>query len=193
MTIIVGSTRGPKVRAVTRFILEFGNLISKEPIDVVTMESHSGVRETPLEREEIMRGARNRVQYLLAAKASPAADYYIGLEGGFEIMKVPAEASRPLVVLENWAYVSNGSVGYFGSGGSIEVPNPIASEVVDKGRSLAEVIDEYAGRHDIRSGEGTWGVLTAGRLSREEVFYRAVVNAFAPFYGSSRPTVHSNE
>ena len=53
-------------------------------------------------------------------------------------------------------------------------------EVVGKGRSLAEVIDEVAGRADIRSQEGTWGILTANLITRRHAFRDALVNALAP-------------
>ncbi|MBI3694276.1 MAG: DUF84 family protein [Acidobacteria bacterium] len=50
-----------------------------------------------------------------------------------------------------------------------------------KGRSLAAVIDELAGRADIRSQEGTWGILTRSLITRQHTFRDALVNALAPF------------
>jgi non-canonical (house-cleaning) NTP pyrophosphatase len=151
----------------------------------MTQEVASGVRETPISRAEIMSGARYRVRELLRRRPDDAHAYFVGLEGGFEVVEENDRAEGRLVFLENWAYVGNGDAGYFGSGGAIAVPADIAVEVVDRGRSLAAVIDEFAGRQDIRSAEGAWGVLTGGRLSRAEVFYRALVNAFAPFYNGT--------
>jgi len=66
--------------------------------------------------------------------------------------------------------------------GTIPLPQAIIREVVERGRSLAEVIDQLSGKQDVRSSEGTWGILTGGRLTREAVFQRAILNAFAPFY-----------
>lgn len=174
MLVVLGSARGPKVRALEAVLR--GLAAELGPAQIRAVDVASGVRETPLERAEIMAGARNRVETLRAQ--IPEATYWVGLEGGLHV-----ENGEPTGVwLENWACVSNGRQTYFGCGGSIPLPEAITREVVDRGRSLAEVIDELAGKQDVRSREGTWGILTGGRLTREEVFRRALLNAFAPFY-----------
>ena len=47
---------------------------------------------------------------------------------------------------------------------------------------LAEVIDETAGEHDVRSRQGAWGVLSRDLFTRAMSFEVALVAAFAPFY-----------
>ncbi|MBZ5551436.1 MAG: DUF84 family protein [Acidobacteriia bacterium] len=84
--------------------------------------------------------------------------------------------------LQNWAYVSDGTRGAFGASGMIVLPTPIAREVVDARRELGEVIDEFSNRRDVRSNEGTWGILTRDLISRKDAFKIALLNAFAPFY-----------
>jgi len=174
MLVILGSTRRPKAQALAAVLSELASELG--PAELRLIDVPSGVPETPLDRADIMGGARNRVEAL--QKQVPEAQFYAGLEGGLHAQHGPV----PGVWLENWAYVSNGRQGFFGSGGSIPLPDVLAREVVGRGRSLAAVIDELSGKHDVRSGEGTWGVLTGGRVTREEVFRRALLNAFAPFY-----------
>ncbi len=178
LVVVLGSTRRPKVQALEN-VFEALRSDLGAAIELRCLEVPSGVRETPLERTEIMAGARNRV--LALQREVPDASYWIGLEGGLH-----AERSREggpwNAWLENWAYVASSTQGYFGSGGSIPVPHTLAQEVAGAGRSLAVVIDEMSGKTDVRSGEGTWGILTNGRVTRVEVFRRALLNAFAPFY-----------
>lgn len=177
MIVVLGSTRQPKAQAVASVLNELREELG--PAELRLLDVPSGVPETPLDRADIMAGARNRVEALQALV--PGAQFYAGLEGGLHAQKSD-QGYIWTVWLENWAYVSNGKHGFFGSGGSVPVPDAIARETIGQQRSLAAVIDELSGKHDVRSGEGTWGVLTNGRVTREEVFRRALLNAFVPFY-----------
>jgi Protein of unknown function DUF84 len=49
---------------------------------------------------------------------------------------------------------------------------------------LGIAIDQYAGALGIRDGEGAWGILSGGLISRQESFRLAVIAGFAPFYTS---------
>jgi inosine/xanthosine triphosphatase len=191
MLVALGSRRGPKLRALEAVLRELGREFGSA--EIRAHDAPSGVRETPLDRAEIMRGAWNRAQSVRALV--PDADLWVGMEGGLHIetgdwrlqaggpfsssLQSPASS---LGWLENWACVSNAARTYFGCGGSIPLPEVIVAEIAGKGRSLAEVIDELSGKQDVRSSEGAWGILTGGRLTREMVFQRALLNAFAPFY-----------
>jgi inosine/xanthosine triphosphatase len=81
----------------------------------------------------------------------------------------------------SWAYVTDGRRGAYGCGGAIEVPARLL-EAVESGRELGDAIEAFAGQADVRGRQGTWGVLTAGRLERAATFEAALVNALAPFY-----------
>ena len=186
MLVVLGSKRGPKLRALETVLTGLATELG--PAEIRAIDVPSGVRETPIERAEIMAGASNRV--LAIRSLVSEADFWVGMEGGLHVDKgreaLPGGQAESAVWLENWACVTNGCHTYFGCGGSIPLPDAITREVVGLGRSLAEVIDELSGKQDVRSGEGTWGILTGGRLTREEVFRRALINAFAPFYSPVR-------
>jgi len=95
---------------------------------------------------------------------------------------VVVSGSERWVLLQNWAYVADGSGrGAFGQSGAVMLPEAIAKRVVEDGIELSEAIDAFAGRHGIRDGEGAWGILTGGLITRREAFRVAVINAFAPF------------
>jgi inosine/xanthosine triphosphatase len=169
MRVAAATLRGPKLDALSEVLREID---AGGAWEIAPFAVPSGVRETPLSSDEIRRGARGRVEWLL--RDLPGFDLYIGMEGG-------VASAGPEVWLENWAYASDGRRGYFGSGGSVPLPAAIAEQVIAHGRSLSDVIDELAGRGDIRSQEGTWGVLTRHLITRRHAFRDALVNALAPF------------
>jgi inosine/xanthosine triphosphatase len=180
--IAAGSTRRPKLNAVQEAADLFRCYFSADTtIEVHGYEVESGVSRTPLSREELMQGARQRAEALashMAATAEPA-NFYLGLEGGLDVV---AEHGKRRVFLESWAYVTDGERGHFGCSGSIEIPEALAEEVVVRGTELSTAIDDFAGQAGIRDAQGAWGVLSGNLISRQESFRVAVVAAFAPFY-----------
>jgi inosine/xanthosine triphosphatase len=199
--VAVGSKRGPKVNAVTEALASIRNTLAREiDFEILGIEVPSGVRHTPLSREDLMTGARQRAEALvqLARTENKPWKYFVGLEGGIDVIPGPdvmpnldvipdvdivSEAVKRWVFLENWAYVTDGtSLGAFGQSGAVLLPDSLAKTVVDDGVELSEAIDEFAGRHNIRDREGAWGILTRSLISRQEAFRVAVINAFAPFF-----------
>jgi inosine/xanthosine triphosphatase len=182
--IVVGSTRRPKLGAVSEALEIIGPLLAPEAeIEVTGRDVESGVGHTPASREELMRGARQRAEALvnLAKESGEAASYFVGLEGGLEISQ---ENGMRRVFLESWAYVSNGQSGYFGRSGGVELPEALAHEVLEGGTELSEAIDRFAGEVGIRDAQGAWGVLSANQITRQEAFRVAIIAAFAPFYNA---------
>ena len=180
--IAAGSTRRPKLNAVQEAADLFRCYFSADTtIEVHGYEVESGVSHTPLSRAELMQGARQRAETLAArlAAAGNAANFYVGLEGGLDVVE---EQGSRRVFLESWAYVTDGERGHFGSSGSIEIPEALAEEVVIRGTELSAAIDDFAGQAGIRDAQGAWGVLSGNLILRQESFRVAVVAAFAPFY-----------
>lgn len=182
--VAVGSTRKPKLGAVSEALAVFaGKLVPDGDFEVVGVEVESGVDATPTSCEKLMRGARQRAEALarLAREERKPWKYFVGLEGGLEVLQ-DDRARR--VLLESWAYVSDGTRGYYGRSGGIEVPEELAHEVLERGFELSDAIDRYAGAVGIRDGQGAWGVLSADLIPRQESFRVAVIAAFAPFYNA---------
>jgi non-canonical (house-cleaning) NTP pyrophosphatase len=205
--VAVGSTRRPKVETVREAIGLIGPRLSADAtFEVVAVEAPSGVAHTPLSREETMLGARQRAESLVQMNRSQgvAWKYFVGLEGGLDVVAAnglqAATASREraaatvsrertaatvsrerFVFLQNWAYVTDGSIAAYGQSGGVLLPETLAREVVDKGVELAHAIDAFAGQQGIRDGQGAWGILTGGVITRQDAFRVAVINGFAPF------------
>ena len=187
MRIAIGSTRPPKVEAVKEAWGIFAKQIvddKDDPVSFVTYDVSNGGPAMPLSVADLMKGAMERAENLILQlkRERSEADFYIGLEGGFNI--VDLEGARRQVFLESWAYVTDGHQGYFGHGGGIFVPPKISSPVVDRGIELGIVIDRFSDESDVRSKQGAWGVLTRDILSRRHSFVIALIAAFAPFYNS---------
>jgi non-canonical (house-cleaning) NTP pyrophosphatase len=197
LIIAVGTKRGPKLSALHEALATFSQCLSPgSEFEILGVEVDSGVSHTPASREELMRGARQRAEALiaLARERGESWQYFVGLEGGFDIVEVPATSnganhsiessqhSSHRVFLESWAYVSDGQRGHYGRSGGIEIPEALAHEVLEKGVELAVAIDGFAGAIGIRDAQGAWGVLSRNFVTRQEAFRVALLAAFAPFY-----------
>lgn len=184
MTIAIASNRGPKVEAVKSFIESVKHILlnASSGINYLSFDIDTGI-VMPRSLEELMKSAKQRTVLLQQTVNSQNidADYFIGLEGGFHTIKIDG---KEIVFLQSWAYVSNSSKGFYGSSGNVAVPEKIATEVMVNKRDLSEVIDEFAQQADVRSKQGTWGVLTKDLLTRQQSFEIALTSAFAPFYNS---------
>jgi inosine/xanthosine triphosphatase len=182
--VAVGSTRKPKLRAVTNALDAFAaKLVPDGDFEIVGVEVESGVSPTPSSYEELMRGARQRAEALIqvARETRKPWRYFVGLEGGLEVLQ---DDRKRRVFLECWAYVSDGTQGFYGRSGGIELPEELAHEVLERGFDLSEAIDRYAGAVGLRDGQGAWGVLSGDLIQRDESFRVAVITAFAPFYNA---------
>jgi non-canonical (house-cleaning) NTP pyrophosphatase len=104
--------------------------------------------------------------------------FSVGVEGGVSVFLERA-------FLQSWACVYDGVRMSFGSSGSIEIPPALADVVVRGGADLGEVIDVFAKQLNVRSNQGTWGILTNDLITREDSFELATLNALAPFYNGS--------
>jgi inosine/xanthosine triphosphatase len=163
-------------------IRDFGAVLAPGlEFEVIGVEVESGVGHTPANRKELMRGARQRAEALvsLAREKAESWRYFVGLEGGLDVIE---EEGERRVLLESWAYVSDGREGHYGRSGGVEIPDALAREVLENGVELSVAIDHFAGSVGIRDAQGAWGVLSGGLISRTEAFRVAVVAAFAPFY-----------
>jgi len=193
--IAVGSKRGPKLNALREALAAFSQFLSSgSEFEILGVEVDSGVSHTPVSREELMRGARQRAEALiaLARERGESWQYFVGLEGGLDVVEAPAAAegaaqgSSRCVFLESWAYVSDGERGHYGCSGGIEIPEALVQEVLENGVELAVAIDRFAGAVGIRDAQGAWGVLSGNFITRQEAFRVALIAAFAPFYNAKR-------
>jgi non-canonical (house-cleaning) NTP pyrophosphatase len=151
--------------------------------EVTGFEVATGVGHTPLSRDELMAGARGRCEAVMRASGyGDAAAYFVGLEGGLDVVR---ESGRRLAFLQSWAFVADaGGRGFYGQSGAILLPEALAAEVLDRGAELSQAIEAFTGTTGVRDSQGAWGVLTKNLIDRQESFRIAVISAFAPFFNA---------
>jgi inosine/xanthosine triphosphatase len=176
MIVAIASTRTPKVAGVQRAFAKAAHLLPTPSHDIVfTMHTvDSGVADTPKSVEELTEGAFMRAKTLFLLPGV-AAEYCVGVEGGLYCV-------GEKVFLQSWSCVFDGNRHAFGSSGSIEIPTALARAVMEKGADLGVVVDGFAEQQDVRSKQGTWGVLTNDLVTREDSFELATLAALMPFF-----------
>jgi len=186
MTVGIASIRKPKVDAVKAVFRKLAPLLGTAVDDLLFLEFEveSGVEETPKSLERIMHGAKLRSINLRAICRQQHTEiaFAVGLEGG--LFSVEDQPNGLLTFLQSRAFVTSNGQESFGASSAILVPRSIADPVVKGQESLAEVIDRTALQKDIRSRQGTWGILSGDVTTRQASFEAALTNALAPFYNS---------
>ncbi|AST06418.1 inosine/xanthosine triphosphatase [Anoxybacillus flavithermus] len=158
MKIAVGTKNNTKVKAVKAVFHEAHHTI-------IASDVQPSVSKQPFSDEETLQGAIERAT--LAAHEQQA-HIGVGLEGGVFV------AHNGTVWLCNWgALVDRDGVVVVAGGARIPLPVEI-SEQLKTGKELAEVIDEYADRRDVRSNEGAIGILTNGAIDRTTMYTHIV-------------------
>ena len=183
-TIALGSDRAAKIMAVRASVARIAEIDpSWAEANVVARAVTTNIPAMPLTDWQLMQGARERalaVRDLLRHRRLEA-EIYVGLEGGFHSISIEGEWHT---FLRGWAYATTGKKGYFGASPSITVPDALAKQVIEGRHELGLVIDEVAGKRDVRSREGAWGVLSRDLVTRSMSFELALIAAFAPFYNA---------
>ncbi|MDD8017625.1 MAG: inosine/xanthosine triphosphatase [Bacteroidota bacterium] len=179
MLVRIASTRPPKVngvkKAVEKMLHHFH--LQNTPVRFETFQVESGVADTPKSLEELMLGAQQRARAAFQ-KGELEVAISVGVEGGlFQIGEK--------VFLQSWCCVFDGEEFSYGSSGSIEIPHALADAVMKNGSDLGHVIDEFAQKGDVRSHQGTFGVLTDDFVTREDSFESAAIFALTPYFNKA--------
>lgn len=176
MVIQIASTRIPKVNGVKKAV----NRLSEKfhhPFGAISFESAdipSGVSDTPRSIDELMRGAQNRAEKIFQRNVHETT-FGIGVEGG--LFRAGGK-----IFLQSWTCAFDGSNTFFGSSGAVEIPSALSDAVMEQGADLGTVIDHFAEQSDIRSNQGTFGILTNDSVTREDSFEASTLFALTPLF-----------
>ena len=175
MHIVVASRNPVKVDATKR---AFNELFPDASLDVGSVEVESGVSDQPVSDEETRRGARTRA--INASKAEPDADFWVGMEGGIEVIDDQLMAFAWMVVLGHSESISEAR--------SVTLPLPPAvRELVESGLELGDANDKVFATSNSKQGGGAYGLLTNGLYTRESVYCQTLIIALTPFVNSHYP------
>ena len=173
--LAVGSTNAVKVGAVEAVT---AGLPALKGVSVVGVSVASGVSEQPLSLDEIYTGAASRAQAALRAHAG--ASWAVGIEDG--LYPAPGAAEGHLNVCVASVIDPDGRQN-FGASSSFMVPAPIARHILDEGLDLSQALraEGLTGHADIGRDVGAVGLLSRGRLVRQDYTKQAVLAALIPW------------
>lgn len=175
MIVVVASNNPVKVDA-TR--CAFSALFPKENVQVDSTAVDSGVSDQPLSDAETREGARTRA--LNASRAAPDAEFWVGMEGGIEVIDEQLMAFAWMVVRNARGDVSEAR--------SVTLPLPPAvQELVAGGLELGHANDQVFATVNSKQGGGAYGLLTEGRYTRESVYEQTLLIALTPFVNKLYP------
>lgn len=146
-----------------------------EDFEIKSLETNSGVSETPIGDDEGINGCLNRIDDALNQYAS--GDLYVAMEG---ILSNTDFGS----FICGWTVIYNKAENeyYYGCSSKVKIPEEII-EKASKDTRLSDVVAEFVGSSDDEISKiGTNGVLTNGSYTRTDEFMDSVMCAISSKY-----------
>jgi len=166
--ILLASTNPVKRDAV---LTGFLRMFPDDEFYINSVDVPSGVSDQPLDNRETLQGALNRSAQ--AAALYPDADFWVGVEGGVEMLNGDLSAFA-------WVVVRSRQMLGKSRTGTFFLP-PAVAELVLAGKELGEADDIVFGRANSKTENGAVGLLTGDVINRAELYAHAVVLALVPF------------
>jgi len=175
MKVVVASRNPVKIGATTQ---AFKTLFPDAILDITSVNVDSGAGDQPDSDEATRRGARMRA--LRSREARPDADFWVGLEGGIEVIDSQLMAFAWMAV--------QGRVGDVSEARSTTLPLPPAvKKLVVSGLELGEANDRVFSTVNSKQGGGAYGLLTDGLYTREGIYAQTLIIALIPFVNTLYP------
>ncbi len=146
-----------------------------EDVELVSLETNSGVSETPIGDEEGIKGCFNRIQDSL--KQDNTGDLYVAMEG------ILTETTYG-TFLCGWTVIFDTEYNeyYYGCSAKIKIPDNIVKQM-NKTQRLSDIVAKNVGSTDDEiSILGTNGLLTNGSYTRTDEFTDSIVCAISTKY-----------
>ncbi len=166
--IIVASKNPVKIQA---SLNGFRRMFPADKFSAQGVSVDSGVQSQPMTDAETLTGATNRANF--AKKAFPEMDYWVGIEGGVEVLGNEIAAFAWIVVL------AENQIGKSRSG-LFFLPKPVA-DLIHAGEELGTADDIIFGRKNSKQSGGAVGILTNNVIDRIQLYEHAMILALAPF------------
>ena len=179
MRVVVASRNPVKINAVRR---AFETQFPGAPIEIDSANVESGVGAQPDSDAATRGGARTRA--IRAGDEVPDADYWVGLEGGIEILDDQLMAFAWMAI--------RGPSGDISEARSATLPLPPAiKELIEQGMELGEANDRVFATVNSKQGGGAYGLLTDGLYTRESIYTQTLIIALIPFVNELYPEVQN--
>jgi inosine/xanthosine triphosphatase len=168
MKIAVGSKNPVKIACVQQ---AFEKVFPDTTWEVEGIDVVSGVSDQPMSDKESITGARNRAKKALE---SLGADYGVGLEGGLQEIEGNWFDAGWIVVVDK--------EGNEGIGSTIRMMTPEKMmHLIKQGMELGHVNDKLFGLENSKHGDGHFGLMTNGAITRTDGYRDGVIAALARF------------
>lgn len=175
MKIVVASRNPVKIAATRQ---AFATQFPDTTLEVVSVDVDSGAGDQPDSDEATRQGARTRA--LNSRQAMPDADFWVGLEGGVEVVDEQLMAFA-------WMSVQ-GRIGNASEARSATLPLPPAvRKLLAEGVELGEANDRVFATVNSKQGGGAYGLLTDGLYTRESIYAQTMIIALIPFVNPLYP------
>lgn len=168
-TVIIGSNNPVKLTSAAQ---AFEQTFPEDVFSFVPHTAPSGVSDQPIGIEETKQGATNRA--LFCKEAFKEADFWLGLEGGIEIIEEKYYVSAWMCVIGR-----GGQIGY-GRTGAFALP-ALITERIKNGEELGAACDTVFLETNSGYKGGAVSILTGGKISRADFYVPAMLFALIPF------------
>lgn len=168
MKVVVGSENPVKIKAVEE---AFAKIWPNKKFNVVGVNVKSGVSSQPMSDIEAIKGATNRAKRALK---SSGGDFGVGLEGGINKVGRRWFDCGWIVIVDR-----KGNLG-IGTSARMETPKKMLA-MINKGMELGDVNDILFKKKNSKQGEGHFGLMTNGVVTRKDGYREAVIMALARF------------
>jgi inosine/xanthosine triphosphatase len=135
-------------------------------------EVSSGVSDQPMSCEETLLGATNRANGIV--DYAPESDFFVGIEGGIEVINDTLFASAWIVILDSAGRTSSGR------SGSFPLPAKV-KRLVESGMELGHANDVVFQETNSKQQGGAVGSLTGGVITRQSLYEHAMALALVTF------------
>jgi inosine/xanthosine triphosphatase len=167
-SISVGTKNPAKIKAVKD---GFSRVWPEFAWEITGIDVSSGVSAQPMTDEETIQGALNRAYRSIEKQP---ASYGVGVEGGLHLIGNFWFDCGWIVVVDQF--------GQEGIGSTARIITPSSMiEKIKAGQELGYVVDEFFGTKNAKQGDGHFGLMTNGAITRTSGYADGVVMALARF------------
>src|SRR5689334_11150921 len=166
-TIVVASINHVKIMAALE---GFKRIFPDQHFQATGVTVPSGVSDQPMSDQETLTGAMNRA---CAAREKHPGDYWVGIEGGIELVHGEMACFAWIVVLSNERSGKSRTATFY-------LPHEV-SELVKTGLELGDADDKVFGLSNSKQQNGSIGILTGDVITRADYYEHAVLMALVPF------------
>ena len=167
-SILIASHNPVKIQAA---LTGFQRMFPGVAFTVNSVTVPSLVSAQPKTERETLVGATNRAK--LAQRQMPAADYWVGIEGGVQ------EADGEISAFA-WVVVLSSNQAGKGRTGTFYLPVAVV-RLIQQGKELGEADDIVFQRANSKQENGAVGLLTGNAIDRAGLYEQAVILALIPF------------